>query len=320
MTKLSKILFLLVIVLLSIFFYFKKERDDTLVANNIIIEKNIAKNKEIEDIRNRPFPLAGMDTLPTGGDVYEWKTFKDTIGGITFSYPKELLTTYIHATTWPPKIIEESRQFVCNENGTEITTNGKTEKITIDSQLYCRTQKSEGAAGSIYTTYAYKTSVKNKIAVITFTLQAVTCANYDNPKKTECENERNTFNPNTFINKIATSIFFEGNSSTKIKGGIRGIVLLGPTCPVMRNQPDPACPDRPYTTKLILTSQGGTQNSKEFSSGIDGKFNIEIMPGDYTISNAPSTNILPRCTNNEIIHVVSNQFASTTVYCDSGIR
>ena len=36
--------------------------------------------------------------------------------------------------------------------------------------------------------------------------------------------------------------------------GVRGVAMLGPTCPVMRNPPDPQCADKPYQGNLVLTT------------------------------------------------------------------
>lgn len=319
MKKFRIFLIVLVIILSSLFFYLLKQRDNTFIANNKAEALRIAKNKEIEDLRNRPFPLVGMENLKNT-PPYIWKTFADKVQGITFSYPEKLLTTYIHETEWPPQVTLKNGTFVCNETGGDITSQGKTEKVTIGSHLYCVTTINDGAAGSIYTTYTYKTLLYNKIATITFTLQASQCANYDNPQKTECEIERNTFNVENFIDQITTSISFIPTTIPKINSGISGVVLLGPTCPVMRNPPDPACADRLYATNLILTTKDSSQAIKEFRSDANGNFMVEIAPGDYMIQKAPSTNMLPRCSSNEIIQVVSDQFASTTIFCDSGIR
>jgi hypothetical protein len=47
--------------------------------------------------------------------------------------------------------------------------------------------------------------------------------------------------------------------------GISGVVTLGPTCPVMRNPPDPQCADKSYQTNLVLTAPDSTQVIKTFS-------------------------------------------------------
>jgi hypothetical protein len=102
--------------------------------------------------------------------------------------------------------------------------------------------------------------------------------------------------------------------------GIKGTVLLGPTCPVERIPPDPQCADKLYKTDLVLTASGQTQVIKEFKSDSNGKFTLNIQPGKYVISPATSTNLLPRCANSGIITVREGAYTEITISCDTGIR
>ena len=102
-------------------------------------------------------------------------------------------------------------------------------------------------------------------------------------------------------------------------GTIEGMVLLGPTCPVERDPPDPNCADRPYATQLVLTSADGTRVVKEFSSGSDGKFYIEAPPGEYVIRGMVSTT-LPYCATTSSFRLLANDSLEVMVSCDSGIR
>ncbi len=110
---------------------------------------------------------------------------------------------------------------------------------------------------------------------------------------------------------------FEGESD---KSGIRGNVLLGPTCPVMQDPPDSKCADKPFATKLVLTAVGSTKIIKEFSSDASGKFEIDVPVGTYTISPAKTASVLPRCSELSDIKVISGKYTNTIVSCDTGIR
>jgi hypothetical protein len=138
-----------------------------------------------------------------------WKTYADASSGISFRYPKELGTQYIHPTDWPPKGIVTEGIFSCSESGSEINIEGQTKKWEINGRIYCITKKSEGAAGSIYTNYAYTMLRNGKLFTLTFDLRSVQCANYDNPKKTECENERNSFDINGIVDRIMQSVVIQ---------------------------------------------------------------------------------------------------------------
>lgn len=101
--------------------------------------------------------------------------------------------------------------------------------------------------------------------------------------------------------------------------GIQGKVILGPTCPVMRNPPDPKCADKPYQTQLVLTTQDPAQVIQEFSSDAQGEFSVAVPAGDYVLRPAKNAKILPRCSSTQI-HVNQNSYTEVTINCDTGIR
>ncbi|MFZ2189494.1 MAG: hypothetical protein WA057_01525 [Candidatus Magasanikiibacteriota bacterium] len=129
-----------------------------------------------------------------------------TSDNISFSYPKEILAKYISEAEWPPQVQISDAPFVCNPSGAEIEANGQTELRLVDDRAYCLTRKSEGAAGSTYTSYTYTFTKNNKTVNITFSLRFVQCKNYDNPQMTECENERSVFDVDGVADRIAQSI------------------------------------------------------------------------------------------------------------------
>ncbi len=108
-------------------------------------------------------------------------------------------------------------------------------------------------------------------------------------------------------------------SGLPAQSGIRGVVMLGPTCPVMREPPDPECADKPYATTLVITSDDGARVLKTIKSAGDGSFALELPPGAYSIRSMPNANILPRCAS-EIFAVMEGAYAHVVVSCDSGIR
>ncbi|MFA5000886.1 MAG: MliC family protein [Candidatus Paceibacterota bacterium] len=128
-----------------------------------------------------------------------FKKFVDNKTGITFEYPDQLLTKYISAVNWPPKAQDLNKPFACVETAKQI----------INGQDYCVTKTSEGAVGSIYTTYTYAFPYNNTTLTLNFTLRLVQCGNYDDPKKSECEQERTIFNPDNALDQIAQSLTFQ---------------------------------------------------------------------------------------------------------------
>ncbi|MCX6813600.1 MAG: hypothetical protein NTV77_03975 [Candidatus Azambacteria bacterium] len=125
---------------------------------------------------------------------------------VFINFPDSLSTIYMHALDWPPQAAVVDGPFTCVEAGSEITSAGRTEKHIINNREYCVTKQSEGAAGSIYTQYIYALPKGGKTVVFTFTIRATQCGNYDDPKKTECENERASFDIDNLIDRVAQTL------------------------------------------------------------------------------------------------------------------
>ncbi len=108
-------------------------------------------------------------------------------------------------------------------------------------------------------------------------------------------------------------------ASASGSGTVEGKVLLGPTCPVERDPPDPKCADRPYAVSLVLTSPDGARVIREFRSNANGEFAISVPAGTYAIRSAVAANILPYCAA-ESFTVRKGATAQVAVSCDTGIR
>ena len=113
---------------------------------------------------------------------------------------------------------------------------------------------------------------------------------------------------------------FTEQIDTEQESGISGLVLLGPTCPVESNPPDPECADKPYATTLVVTTLDQTSVIKAFRSDETGRFSVQVDPGEYSIRSEGASNVLPFCSNNGDIKVNINAYTETTVNCDTGIR
>ena len=100
--------------------------------------------------------------------------------------------------------------------------------------------------------------------------------------------------------------------------GVRGVVLLGPTCPVMRDPPDPQCADKPYATTVTAHRDGVKEAFARTQSDANGAFEFSLPPGSYKIIAAGGT-MLPRCSPVSIA-VAASGYATTTISCDTGIR
>jgi hypothetical protein len=138
----------------------------------------------------------------------DWKTFTDEAGIYTFQYPETLSAAYISTVDWPPQVQLVEGPYMCTEAGTPILPAGQTEERMVDDRVYCVTTENEGAAGSMYSLYAYAMDHDGQVVIFTFTLRYPQCGNYDDPKKSACEAEREAFDLDGVMDRIAQTFRF----------------------------------------------------------------------------------------------------------------
>ncbi len=139
-------------------------------------------------------------------NITGWKTVTDAKSKISFQYPADVGTTYIHTQDWPPKVQLTNGPFTCTQAGSENSQAGQTTRQLINGRTYCVTKESEGAAGSIYTQYSYAFASGDKVPVLTFTLRFVQCANYPPAEQAQCNAERTSFDINSIVDRIAQTL------------------------------------------------------------------------------------------------------------------
>lgn len=99
--------------------------------------------------------------------------------------------------------------------------------------------------------------------------------------------------------------------------GIRGSVLLGPTCPVASPGFDTPCVT-PYAATLVLTNDDGERVATT-TSGPDGRFEFTVPPGQYVIAPQPAGDPFPAAQPVDV-NVEPGQFVETQINYDTGIR
>lgn len=134
-----------------------------------------------------------------------WLT-TSTDDGLSFQYPEIIGDEYISAQAWPLEVKLISKPFECVETGAEIKEGGVTLKKMIADKEYCVTKASEGAAGSVYTTYDYATMMAEQTLNLKLLVREAQCANYDEPKKAACEIEQSSFDIDSLMDKMARSV------------------------------------------------------------------------------------------------------------------
>ncbi len=102
-----------------------------------------------------------------------------------------------------------------------------------------------------------------------------------------------------------------------VPSGLRAMVTIGPTCPVVQNPPQDECQDKPYQTQFNINGSDGILVTTA-ASGADGSLEVKLASGDYTISKADKSS-MPSFQAQDF-SVVQGLFTDLTITFDSGIR
>ena len=110
----------------------------------------------------------------------------------------------------------------------------------------------------------------------------------------------------------------EGGAHAKLKSGIDGVALVGPTSPVGR----PGVPDtRPLAGAVILVETPDGQVVEQVVADANGRFHANVGPGTYRLVPLPPHpgDRLPRGTPQTVV-VKAGDDTDVTLDYDSGIR
>jgi len=117
----------------------------------------------------------------------------------------DLNTEYIGSQDWKVKIVNEEEKYPPKFKITEGLL-FRTVKRRIDERIYCIESASEGAAGTIYTQYTYSTIKNGSLIAVSCVIRYPQCMNYSEPYRTECANERKTFDLDKIISYIVKNL------------------------------------------------------------------------------------------------------------------
>ena len=129
----------------------------------------------------------------------------------------DLNTEYIGSQDWKVKIVNEEAKYPpkfkiiegqidCKITSSESGLLSRTVKRRIDGRIYCIESASEGAAGTIYTRYAYSTIKSGNLITVSCVIRYPQCINYSEPYRTECANERERFDLDKIIGYIVKNL------------------------------------------------------------------------------------------------------------------
>lgn len=124
-------------------------------------------------------------------------------------------------------------------------------------------------------------------------------------------NVRGRLGNNLSVNELIKGITAQGI------GRVSGTILLGPTCPVLRDPPDPECADKPIFDEFIVQNAMGSVEFTRFSTAADGNFSVPLPAGEYYITWAESKG--PGI-QGYLVNVRAGETSEYTITFDTGIR
>src|SRR4051794_13900306 len=116
---------------------------------------------------------------------------------------------------------------------------------------------------------------------------------------------------------VVAALILLAASAQHVDSGVKGVVTIGPTCPVQRVG-DPSCADRPYATTLKVVRARDHAFLKKFDSRSDGRFRVHLRRGRYLIEKV-GRGALPSLAP-VAVSVARHRFTRVAVRFDSGIR
>jgi hypothetical protein len=107
-----------------------------------------------------------------------------------------------------------------------------------------------------------------------------------------------------------------GDSANLASSGIRGAVVIGPTCAVQRV--GQRCADEPYATELRIVDLKNDEQVATVTSDANGRFEVALAPGQYRIE--PASSRSPPSAAPVDVEVAAQRYAAIRIHFDSGIR
>ena len=94
----------------------------------------------------------------------------------------------------------------CDETAAESSLSLRVSKKEINGKKYCISAFSEGAAGSVYTQYAYTTAIDDYVYLFQFLAHYPHCSNYPDKERLACEKEREIFDLDALVDQEIETI------------------------------------------------------------------------------------------------------------------
>ena len=106
-------------------------------------------------------------------------------------------------------------------------------------------------------------------------------------------------------------------------GFLKGVISIGPLCPVEKDPPDPACLPTYETYKaypVTIWTSDGRRKITQLNPALDGSYKIELNPGNYLVILGTSQNSIGSSNLPAEVEIRSQAETILNINIDTGIR
>jgi len=106
-------------------------------------------------------------------------------------------------------------------------------------------------------------------------------------------------------------------SPAAAKSGLKIVATVGPTCPGPQREGQ-ICTS-PFEGEFVVTRADGSEAAR-FKTDVDGHAQVDLAPGDYTVTATPGTGRANRRGGSATVTVVASQYVEVVLEFDTGMR
>ena len=106
-------------------------------------------------------------------------------------------------------------------------------------------------------------------------------------------------------------------------GFLKGVISIGPLCPVQRIPPDPACLPTAETYKaypVVIRTPDGGKKVVQINPELNGSFSVELSFGNYLVALENNQNRIGSSNLPATISIIAGDTTFLNIDIDTGIR
>jgi hypothetical protein len=122
-------------------------------------------------------------------------------------------------------------------------------------------------------------------------------------------------------------LYISGCNEQEVNNGkngfLKGVITIGPLCPVQRIPPDPACLPTEETYKsypVVVRTADGANKVVQINPELNGSFSVELSAGNYVVALENNQNRIGSSNLPAKVSIISEDTTFLNIDIDTGIR